>query len=371
MAADAHADRPADKPADGHGSRGSRRTGPEGRGVAPQEENGLHPRETLRRSQEALKRSQDALRAAQEALLRSEEARRESEVRLARKATLIDLAWDAILAHEPITGRITFWGRGAERLYGFPREEALGQAVHELLATAFPLPRSELLAALERDGRWEGDLVHTTRDGRRLTVESRWALQQDEGDEAASVSATSGSARAVLQVNRDVTDRRRREAEEREEAERQREIATALQRSLLVVPPPDAFPGLSVKPFYEPADAEALVGGDFFDVVAVAEDRVALVVGDATGKGLGAAAHTAEVKFALRAFLREHAGPASALEHLNNFLVDRDRLDPAHLGTSYVALVDDPFRPEPGQQRAGVQIQGCLEMTHLLFARRG
>src|SRR5689334_14154268 len=122
MAADAHADRPADKPADGHGSRGSRRTGPEGRGVAPQEENGLHPRETLRRSQEALKRSQDALRAAQEALLRSEEARRESEVRLARKATLIDLAWDAILAHEPITGRITFWGRGAERLYGFPRE---------------------------------------------------------------------------------------------------------------------------------------------------------------------------------------------------------------------------------------------------------
>jgi serine phosphatase RsbU (regulator of sigma subunit) len=62
------------------------------------------------------------------------------------------------------------------------------------------------------------------------------------------------------------------------------------------------------------------------------------VVGDATGKGLEAATYTAEIKFVLRAFLRENSNPAVALERLNNFVVDADRLDPERFGTSYTAV---------------------------------
>ncbi len=110
------------------------------------------------------------------------------------------------------------------------------------------------------------------------------------------------------------------EAQLAEDLRHEHQIAETLQRSLLSAPAEDAFPGLRVQTEYEPAWKEALVGGDFYDVVALGEGRVALVVGDVTGKGLAAATHTAEVKYALRAILHEHPAPASALSRLNSFL---------------------------------------------------
>jgi len=265
-------------------------------------------------------------------------ARSDYERRLAQKAALIDLASDAILVHEPVTNRITFWSRGAEELYGWSREEAVGQVAHELLRSEFFEVKGHgaVVEALLRDGRWEGDLAHLCKDGRRIVVASRWALLRDPWDEGASVA---------LEVNRDMTDERRREAAQREEAARRREeaaqqrrIAETLQRSLLKSPPPDAFPGVTFKALYQSADDDALIGGDFFDVFAVEEDRIALVVGDATGNGLDAALNNAELRFALRALLREHAHPAAALARMNAFVAERDRLDPAHMGDSYLAM---------------------------------
>ena len=69
--------------------------------------------------------------------------------------------------------------------------------------------------------------------------------------------------------------------------------------------PPDAFPGLQIAHFYEAAWDEALVGGDFYDLFALRDHKVALVVGDVAGKGLAAASYTAEIKFSLRSLLRE------------------------------------------------------------------
>jgi sigma-B regulation protein RsbU (phosphoserine phosphatase) len=129
----------------------------------------------------------------------------------------------------------------------------------------------------------------------------------------------------------------------------QKGIAELLQRSLLLTPPPDSFPGVTIKPFYESAYDDALVGGDFFDVFAVDVNLVALVVGDVTGKGLEAATYTAEIKYALRAFLREYADPGIALERLNNFVCDRERLDTAHLGMTYVALAVVLVNTETGE----------------------
>jgi len=264
--------------------------------------------------------------------------RRESERRLAQKAALIDLASDAILVHEPRTNCITLWSRGAETLYGWAREEVVGKVASELLRTEFPegMDYDGALATLLREGYWEGDLIHTDRDGRRLIVASRWALQRDT--RPGTHESGPGDLIAVLEVNREVTAERVRAEAQRVEIEQQRQIAHALQHALLLAPPPDAFPGLTVKPLYEPAYDDALIGGDFYDVFAVEEDRIALVVGDVTGKGLAAATFTAELKFALRAFLREYPHPPIALHRLNAFVADKERLDPLHLGGSYVAL---------------------------------
>src|SRR3569833_612838 len=125
----------------------------------------------------------------------------------------------------------------------------------------------------------------------------------------------------------DVTDRKTAEHETRAYLERQENIAETLQRSLLGAA--HSYEGIEIASCYEAAFAEAKIGGDFYDEFLVDESRVALVVGDVVGKGLAAAAHTAEVKFALRAILREDPRTGVAMERLNSYLVDAQRLDDA------------------------------------------
>ena len=69
-------------------------------------------------------------------------------------------------------GRITYWDGGAERLYGYSSEEALGRVSHELLRAEFPRPREEINAELAREGRWRGELAHHRKDGTELAVAS-------------------------------------------------------------------------------------------------------------------------------------------------------------------------------------------------------
>ena len=77
-----------------------------------------------------------------------------------------------------MTGIINFWNQGAERLYGWRKEEAIGRVSHDLLQTQFPQPLEEIESELARNGRWEGDLVHSTRDGSHVTVHSLWRLDR-------------------------------------------------------------------------------------------------------------------------------------------------------------------------------------------------
>ena len=83
---------------------------------------------------------------------------------LREQADLLETTHDAIFVRD-MNDIITFWNRGAEELYGWPREEAVGKVTHELLHTVFPAPLQDIKAALIRDNRWEGELVHTKRDG--------------------------------------------------------------------------------------------------------------------------------------------------------------------------------------------------------------
>ena len=97
--------------------------------------------------------------------------------------------------------RITFWNRAAEELYGWTKAEAVGKVTRSLLKTEFPVSFAEHMAVLTRRGHWEGELRHTTKDGRRIVVASRQALQRDN----------TGNAIAIMEINLDVTDHRRLE----------------------------------------------------------------------------------------------------------------------------------------------------------------
>jgi len=110
-------------------------------------------------------------------------------------AGLLDLAQDAIILRDMNT-RILFWNYGAEVLYGWTGEEALGRNLGQLLnAELSPLSDGQDAAILDR-GRWEGELIHHTRDGARVAVSSRWGLQRD----------SNGAPLRILTINRDMTD---------------------------------------------------------------------------------------------------------------------------------------------------------------------
>jgi two-component system CheB/CheR fusion protein len=123
---------------------------------------------------------------------------REWEERLRRQADLVELAYDAIIVTDP-DDDVVLWNRAAEELYGWPRAEALGKAARELLATRFSTSYAEARATLEATGRWEGELTQTCRHGNKIVVASRWSLQRDGWNRPA----------AVLEVNRDITERHR------------------------------------------------------------------------------------------------------------------------------------------------------------------
>jgi PAS domain S-box-containing protein len=77
-------------------------------------------------------------------------------------------------------GLIAFWNRGAEKMYGWTKDEAQGQISHDLLQTQFPKSLESIEADLMEAGTWEGKLVHARRDGTQIEVQSRWVLQTQE-----------------------------------------------------------------------------------------------------------------------------------------------------------------------------------------------
>ncbi len=144
------------------------------------------------------KQSEELLRRAQNELeFRVEQ--RTTETR--RQAELLNLAHDAVIVWGK-NGLISFWNTGAEEIYGWTREEAMGRSIRRFLHTDFPVSLQETMTAIERNRRWEGELVQTRKDGARIVVLSRWALH---GEPA------SGDTE-IMEVNSDITTRK--EAEE-------------------------------------------------------------------------------------------------------------------------------------------------------------
>ncbi len=142
------------------------------------------------------------MRSALRKLHASMEERKRAEEATRRQAALLDLTHDTVFVRD-VNDVITFWNRGAQELYGWTVNEAVGRVAHDLLQTEFPAPLDEITTQLIRTGRWEGELTHTRRDGSKVVVASRWSLQRNE--QAQPV--------ATLETNNDITARKRAEEE--------------------------------------------------------------------------------------------------------------------------------------------------------------
>ena len=130
-------------------------------------------------------------------------------------ADLLRLSFEPMLAWQ-LDGPIEFWNTGAERLYGFATDEAIGRSSHALLQTKFPIEFTDLRSQLQNSHYWSGELRHTCKDGREVIVDSRMQLLSDG---------------TVLEVNRDVTELKQIEAVLRESEQQLRWLASIVESS--------------------------------------------------------------------------------------------------------------------------------------------
>jgi PAS domain S-box-containing protein len=119
-----------------------------------------------------------------------------------QQASLLNLTHDTIFVRD-MNDVISYWNRGAQELYGWTAEEAIGKRSPQLLKTVYPAPIEEIRAELLASGRWEGEIEKTRSDGSGVTVASRWSLRRDQN----------GQPAAILETNNDITEHKRREQE--------------------------------------------------------------------------------------------------------------------------------------------------------------
>lgn len=120
------------------------------------------------------------------------------EKTLKRQNALLNLSNEAIFSWE-YDGGIVSWNHGAEVLYGYSASEVLGHDSNKLLKTEFSVDFEEIKQKLSSDGNWKGELIHTTKDGERIVVESHLQFIVDD------------SSGFVIEANRDITKRRHME----------------------------------------------------------------------------------------------------------------------------------------------------------------
>ncbi len=135
------------------------------------------------------------------AVIRDITERKLAQEKIAEQAALLEKARDAILVRD-LEGKILFWNNGAERIYGWTREEAIGRNIGEFLY-ANPARFDEVNGLAISQGEWYGELQHLTRDKREIIVEARWTLIRDND----------GHPKSVLAINTDITEKKKIEAQ--------------------------------------------------------------------------------------------------------------------------------------------------------------
>jgi len=144
--------------------------------------------------------------------------RKRAEESLAEQARLLQLTNDAILIRDA-SDHITYWNRGASELYGYSPDEALGRVSHELLRTKFPISLEKIKERLRDEDRWTGELTHLRKDGRKVVVTSRWALDRDNN----------GNPEYILESNNDITAQKQSEEALQESKDQLRALANSLE----------------------------------------------------------------------------------------------------------------------------------------------
>jgi PAS domain S-box-containing protein len=137
-------------------------------------------------------------------------------------AKILDMA--NVIIHD-VDGRVLHWTTGCERLYGWTRDEALGEVVHDLLKTKYPRPRDSIIIELREHGSWEGEIEHHKKDGSVVSIASLWVARRSEDN----------TIHSVLQNNSDITGLKRAQNELATREAHLRSILDTVPEAMVVI----------------------------------------------------------------------------------------------------------------------------------------
>ncbi|HAX76879.1 MAG TPA: hypothetical protein DCY88_13815 [Cyanobacteria bacterium UBA11372] len=126
--------------------------------------------------------------------------RQRAEQKIREQAALLDVATNAIFVRD-MAGKILYWNKGAEDLYGWQRAEAMGKNANRFLYKQILPQIEEALTKIIAQGSWQGELQKVTKSGKNVLVESRWTLVSDEA----------GQPKSILIVDTDITEKKQLE----------------------------------------------------------------------------------------------------------------------------------------------------------------
>ena len=202
--------------------------------------------------------------------------RKQAEEYAQRLATIVEFSDDAIVSKD-LNGVITSWNRGAERLFGYTAEEAIGKPITILIP---PDRQNEEPGILERIRRGQQvdhyETVRRRKDGSLVDISLT----------ASPVKNAQGKIIGASKIARNITERRQAEELAAREREREVEIGFKIQQTLLLNQPPRDFPGAHVAALTIPSKR---ISGDFYDFFRHVDQCLDVIVGDVMGKGIAAA----------------------------------------------------------------------------------
>ncbi|MCL5102819.1 MAG: SpoIIE family protein phosphatase [Armatimonadetes bacterium] len=227
--------------------------------------------------------------------------------------------------------RITMWNEEAERMFGWRAKEVLGRHIEE-----FPFVHEEDWPAVQQliadmlAGRSPRN-VNPNRNYRKngSVIYCEWynSALRDE----------SGRLVSILSQVQDITEHVTARTELERAYSREHRIAETLQTSLMR-PVPGRIDNFEFETLYKAALDEARVGGDFYDVFQIDDDRIGVVVGDVSGKGLAAAVQVATAKYSIRCRTQDCSSPSLVLEQVNNSVVQDTNVE--GFVTIFLGLLD-------------------------------
>lgn len=248
-------------------------------------------------------------------------------------ASIVEGTNDAVIS-KALDGTILTWNAGAESLYGYIAEEAVGRSISMLMP---PDASNEHLSLLER-------VAH----GERIQQHEASRIRKDGTTIQVSLSISpmknaAGQVVAASTIARDIT--------EVVELRRAQERQVAMLQKALVPPPPSIDSGYLAAAVYLPALPGQSIGGDLYEVFRTEAGRIGILIGDVCGKGIEVAALAAAARSTVHSFAYELSSPGTALSHANAVLHSQ-RTEAERFVTVFLAIVD-PVTGELTYARAG------------------